>query len=68
MTVNVLLLVGQKRSFDIVANFRYNIEKNNHTVSLGYSYSNSRVTHMHNHFTALLDFVWDYPDEPAPER
>ena len=25
-------------------------------------------THTHNHFTALLDFVWDYPGEPAPER
>jgi len=25
-------------------------------------------THLHNHFTALLDFVWDYPGEPAPER
>jgi len=22
----------------------------------------------HNHFTALLDFVQDYPGEPAPER
>jgi len=20
----------------------------------------------HNHFMALLDFVWDYPGEPAP--
>jgi len=32
------------------------------------------VTHMHtcthirNRFTALLDFVWDYPGEPAPKR
>jgi len=25
-------------------------------------------THTHNHFTALFDFVWDYPGEPAPER
>jgi len=25
-------------------------------------------THTHNHFTALLDFVRDYPSEPAPER
>jgi len=24
--------------------------------------------HTHNHFMALLDFVWDYPGEPAPER
>jgi len=24
--------------------------------------------HIHNHFTALLDFVQDYPGEPAPER
>jgi len=22
----------------------------------------------HNHFTALLDSVWDYPGEPASER
>ena len=27
---------------------------------------NTHVTH--NHFTALLDFVRDYPDEPTPER
>jgi len=26
---------------------------------------NTHVTH--NHFTALLDFVRDYPDEPTPE-
>jgi len=26
------------------------------------------VTHTHNHFTALFDFVRDYPGEPAPER
>jgi len=25
-------------------------------------------THTHNCFTALLDFVRDNPDEPAPER
>jgi len=25
-------------------------------------------THTHNRFTALLDFVWDYPGEPASER
>jgi len=25
-------------------------------------------THTHNRFTALLDFVRDYPGEPAPER
>jgi len=25
-------------------------------------------TQTHNHFTAVLDFVWDYPGEPAPER
>jgi len=24
-------------------------------------------THTHNSFTALLDFVRDYPGEPAPE-
>ena len=24
--------------------------------------------HTHNRFTALLDFVRDYPGEPAPER
>jgi len=26
------------------------------------------IIHSHNHFTALLDFVRDYPGEPAPER
>jgi len=25
-------------------------------------------THTHNRFTALFDFVRDYPGEPAPER
>jgi len=25
-------------------------------------------THTHYRFTALLDFVQDYPSEPAPER
>jgi len=25
-------------------------------------------THTNNHFTAHLDFVRDYPGEPAPER
>jgi len=25
-------------------------------------------THTHNCFMALLDFVWDYPGEPAPDR
>jgi len=25
-------------------------------------------THTQKHFTALLDFVQDYPCEPAPER
>jgi len=25
-------------------------------------------THTHNRFTALLDFVQNYPGEPAPER
>jgi len=25
-------------------------------------------THTHNNFTALFDFVQDYPGEPAPER
>jgi len=25
-------------------------------------------TYKRNHFTALLDFVRDYPGEPAPER
>ena len=24
--------------------------------------------HTHNHFTALLDSVWDYPGETAPKR
>ena len=26
------------------------------------------VTQTHNHFTALLDFVRDYPGEQVPER
>jgi len=26
------------------------------------------LLHTHNHFMALLDFVWDHPGEPAPER
>jgi len=26
------------------------------------------VIHTHNHFMALLDFVWVYLAEPAPER
>jgi len=26
------------------------------------------TTHTHNRFTALLDFVLDYPDDPVPER
>jgi len=25
-------------------------------------------THAHNRFTALLDFVQDYPGVPSPER
>jgi len=25
-------------------------------------------THTHNRFTAILDFVQDYPGEPVPER
>jgi len=25
-------------------------------------------TETHNHFAAILDHVWDYPDEPAAER
>jgi len=24
--------------------------------------------HTHNHFTALLEFVWDYPGKQVPER
>ena len=32
----------------------------------------TKLDHTHtdtqNHFTALLDFVQDYPGEPAPER
>jgi len=30
-------------------------------------YSHSH-THIHNCYTALLDFVQDYPGEPSPER
>ena len=26
------------------------------------------TTHTHNRFTALLEFVWDHPDEQVPER
>jgi len=29
---------------------------------------NNIHTHTNNHFTALLDFVWDYLGEQAPER
>ena len=29
---------------------------------------NKRSTHTHTPFTVLLDFVWDYPGEPAPQR
>jgi len=25
-------------------------------------------THTHNRFTALLEYVWDQPDEQVPER
>jgi len=25
-------------------------------------------TRTHNHFTAFLDYIWDYLGEPAPER
>jgi len=25
-------------------------------------------THTHYRFTTVLDFVWDYPGEPVPER
>jgi len=28
---------------------------------------NNTHTHTHNRFTALLDFVRDYPGEPVPE-
>ena len=35
------------------------LEKSLHDVGYNYYY--------YNHFMAL-DFVWDYPDEPVPER
>jgi len=28
----------------------------------------NNTVHTHNHFTALLDYVRDYPGELAPER
>jgi len=30
--------------------------------------TNPLKSHTHNHFMALLDSVWDYPGEPAPEQ
>ena len=38
------------------------LKANNNTES----YHNTHM-HTHNHFTALLDFVWDYPGELEPE-
>jgi len=32
-----------------------------------YNTSTTYHTHTHNHFTALLDFVWNYLGELAPE-
>jgi len=33
-----------------------------------YYLTSSPHTHTHNRFTALLEFVWDYPGEQVPER
>jgi len=35
---------------------------------VGYYRHTHTHTHTHNHFTSVLDFVLDYPGEPAPER
>jgi len=36
-------------------------------VECNVSYQHTH-THTHNRFTVVLDFVQDYPGEPAPER
>ena len=36
-----------------------------HYLHIIYNHQNTH-THTHNHFTALSDFVWYYPREPAP--
>jgi len=38
------------------------------TLRDGFSMQTHTHTHTHNRFTALLEFVWDYPGEQAPER
>ena len=38
-------------------------------VIVTHTHTHARThAHTHNCFMALLDFVWDYPVEPAPER
>jgi len=43
---------------------------NKYQIFVKYVYLNWMINakHTHNRFTALLDFVRDYPGEPAPER
>jgi len=36
-----------------------------HKVTIQYTHT---CTQTHNRFMTLLDFAWDYPGEPAPER
>ena len=43
------------------------LKQSNQTDSLKYAHTHARA-HTHSHFAALLDFVWDYPGEPAPEK
>jgi len=44
------------------------IGDHNECAWVNVSSGNSSPTHTHSHFTALLDFVWDYPGELVPER
>ena len=56
----------------LAASSQHVSQQRRHTCSLIilslYLCSPPQQTHTHNHFTALLDFVQDYLDEPAPER
>jgi len=42
-------------------------DKSLHYTTLHYMHACTH-THTHNRFMALLDYVWDYPGEPAPGR
>ena len=35
---------------------------------INFIYQINKITHTHNRFTALLEFVWDHPGEQVPER